>query len=112
MAIYDLIPLAEWPGERVALRGWMELATEPAELWLAITIREQTAHRLAGVHVNGVRVEPSRSQVYTTFETRITETLLDLSHVARRGPNLLAVEIDAEDTRFDLDVFEISAPAP
>jgi hypothetical protein len=106
MAVYDLIPFASWPHQRLTLRGVVEVR-EHERLGLIVSIREGGLHRVTALAVNGVAVAAQSTVTRTTAETGINETLFDVSSAVHPGRNDVCFEVEGNDRSFDLDVYEI-----
>lgn len=106
-SVYAFIPYSAWGGHPSAFRGALVASSQPASLWMVVSIREKSLHHVPALFVNGVEIRPADVIVHRTLETNVQDNLFDITAAIRPGDNVLAFMVEGADREFDLDVYEV-----
>jgi 4-amino-4-deoxy-L-arabinose transferase-like glycosyltransferase len=108
---YAQTPPTSWERAPVYYRGWIVARGAVEGLTLVVSLRDlplpEQRHRIAGLYVNGRRLEPVWARSYLTALTRSTEVAFSIGHLLEPRPNLVAFEVNGASPWFDIDVYEV-----
>jgi hypothetical protein len=106
---YVITPLYAWEASSLCFRGWFDMPSVGKRLKIIVGLRDGFLPPAAAGHLylNGIEVDASRLISYYTQFGRNLALVFDVTDAVKAGPNLLALQIFAATSAFDLDVYEL-----
>jgi 4-amino-4-deoxy-L-arabinose transferase-like glycosyltransferase len=108
---YAQTPLQSWGRSPVYFRGRLDGEGAVDDLQLVVALRdlppEEYRHRMGRFYLNGRLVQPVAARSYLTALTRSTEAVVPIGSALRKGPNVVAFQVEGTYPAFDVDVYEV-----